>query len=535
MSEIKTIDLIIFGGAAAFFIMWLAGRVARIVFNMRFWPLRMVWPYFITEAFKFLKHTAKKARHWNFLGLVAVLASICSLWVTYKLAGLWASHGWHGYEISWLGLQTYFVFCDHGYHNAALWIMRAVVVITALNFYTKLFMSWEDCRREILDGFAANKFFGPGQAKIEAPAPHTYLLKTRAPVHIKKVFDQLDAIQRAAGVMLIGVGNAPPSGIMIIASKKGLPKNNLRLGNLPGALSRLEPCIGLSPIPVWWNWRKKRHTGIAGNTGDGKSNIARTLCAQTNLADHDVINIFVDIEGVDWQMQRPPRNVIHVSDIEVFERVMTLIEDERKKRLRWCLQKSTDHSGVTDVLDLEDATRWKNPIKVPRIYIYFDEFDATHELYKHRKDYQRGITLYASFTKRGRKYGISTVPITTRPDFETFKGSRDQFRWIGVGNFRARAGAMIFEEDIAGWNEVGSFKYELDAPYDGIGIAMAPHVPLSGANDSLENILQFTSSRASENCLKLGDWFNTQLHRVQHDEELEKVHEAVEKYFAGAR
>lgn len=224
MQEIKTIGLILFGGAAAFFILWLAGRVARIVFNMRFWPLRMVWPYFIREAIKFLKHSAKKARHWNFLGSVAVLVSIGSLWVTYKFAGLWPSHNWHGYEISWLGLQTYFVFCDHGYHNAALWITRAVVVITALNFYTKLFMSWEDCRREILDGFAANKFFESGQAKIEAPTPHTYLLKTRAPVHIKKVFDQLDAIQRAAGVMLIGVGNAPPSGIMIIASKKGLPK-----------------------------------------------------------------------------------------------------------------------------------------------------------------------------------------------------------------------------------------------------------------------------------------------------------------------
>lgn len=536
MNTFKTAMLIFVGGLAVIFILTLIVRTARKVFGKPLWALRFVWPFFIAEAWKFTRHDRTR---WKIItGInVAVLASVAGLIITYKLAFAfnWSGHNWSGYEISWLGYTTYFVSCAHGHHNAVLWIIRAIVMITALNMFTALFMTFENCSKEILYGFITNKFFTNGQAKIEAIAPYVYLLKSRAGFHIKKVFEQLDAIQRASSIFLIGVGNAPPSGIMIIASKKGLPKNNLRLSNLPRALSRLQPCIGLSPIPVWWNWKKKRHTGIAGNTGDGKSNIARALCAQTNLADFDILNVSIDIEGVDWRMSKRLRNFIHVTDIEVFPRVMELLETERQKRVRLCLQANTNHHGVTDVLDLEDEKLWQNPIKVPRIYIYFDEFDTTVDLYGHREDFKRGLKLYTSFTKRGRKYGFSTVPITTRPDFETFKSARDQFRWIGVGNFRARAGAMIFEEDIGGWNEIGSFKYELESPYDGLGIGMAPEVPLAGADDSLENVLQFTSSKASESSLKLGDSFNVNLHRVQHDEELEKVHEAMEKYLAVPR
>ena len=520
----------IIGGAAAFFILTLANRVAKQVHGSPRFLFRFFWPYWIGEARRFTHHDKSR---WRRIGLLnaAVIGVIAGMFITHQLAGKlpWPSHHFNGWEISWLGMKAWWITCAHGHHTAVLWLVRWIVFSTALNFYTALFMSWENCGRELLGAFRISGMVKNG-GKVIMSAPYTYILKAAELFNIENVFKNRDALQRKSGIYLIGIGNAPPSSLVIIASKKGLPKH-FRFGDLPKPTSRLRTAIGLSPIPTWWDWQKKRHTGIAGNTGDGKSNIARALCAATNVADPNSVNIFIDIEGVDWRLPSL-RNCIHVTEIDDLERVMNLIEIERQNRVKLCAQAQSGHHGVTDVLDLENSKLWKNPIKVTRIYIYFEEFDTTHDLYPKAK---KAFDLFSSFVKRGRKYGISTIAITTRPDFETFKSARDQFRWIGVGNFRARAGAMIFEEDIRGWNEIGSFKYELESPFEGLGISMAPEVPLHGANDSLAAILTHTSNQASEACLKLGDWFNIQRHRVQHDEELEKVHESVEKYLSVPR
>lgn len=311
---------------------------------------------------------------------------------------------------------------------------------------------------------------------------------------------------------------------MILASRKGLPEKIFTLRDLPGSSRPDRFCVGLSPVPVFWDFVRKPHAGIVGPTGDGKSNLARTLCAAANIANPDTFNIFVDIEGVDWQLPNLP-NLLQVATVDVMVRVFQLVEDERNKRVSLLLQ-GNRKLGLTDIADLSDAVRWTNPTRLPRILIMFDEFAAASDLHGDSAQFKRAMKLFRSFVTRGRKYGISVVAITTRADFETFKASRDLFRWLGVGSFRERAGAMIFEQEIRGWNRRGSFRYELEEPYEGLGVAMAPLCNLTGG-DSLTEVLTSTSGRLSPQTIELGQWFHREIHRQQDREELEKVTESL--------
>ena len=506
--------------AAGFFILGLIYRLQ----HRRMLP-RLIWPYFIADILRYRRAPGISRWRWMLVINVAISGCIVGMIATYQIAGVleWPSHIWHGAQISANWARIWFVWCDHPWHNAVLWLMRWIVFASAMNLLTALMMSWEDCRRELLHAFAVNKFVG-SSAKIALYAPWSYVLKTAAPFTIAKVFDVLDALQRSSGVFILGVGNAPPSGIMILASRKGLPEKTFILRALPVAHGRDRFCIGLAPVPVWWNFQRKPHAGIVGPTGDGKSNLARTLCASANIANYDTFNIFVDIEGVDWQLPALP-NVLQIADVETMSRCFALIEEERNRRVQLLLQ-GNSKMGLTDVNELADSSRFTNAVRLPRILIMFDEFAAASDLYGDTAQFKRAMKLFRSFVTRGRKYGISVVAITTRADFDTFKSSRDLFRWLGVGNFRERAGAMVFEQEIHGWNRRGSFRYELEEPYEGLGVAMAPLCNLTG-RDSLTEVLSATCRRLSPQTVDLGQWFQREIHRQQDREELEKVTESL--------
>ncbi len=509
--------------AAGFFILWLVYALQ----HRRMLP-RLIWPYFIAEILRYRRAPGISRARWTFAGNVALASIVVGMIATYELASLYSfhvEHVWSGAQISAGVGKIYVVACEHSLHMVVVWLVRWVIFATAINLFTSLAMTWEDCRGELLSAFIANKFFQRGQAKIALYAPYSYLLKTSAPFTVQKVFDSLDAIQRSAGVHILGCGNEPPSGIMILASRKGLPEKSFGLSDLPGSSQRSRFCIGLSPVPVWWNFASKPHAGIVGPTGAGKSNLARGLCAAANIAEVDTINVFVDIEGVDWQLPRLP-NVVTISDVDVMARCFQLIEDERRRRVHLLLQ-GNRKLGLTNVADLADSSRWTNPTKLPRILLMFDEFAATNDLHSESQSFKKAMKLFRSFVTRGRKYGASIVAITTRADFEAFKSSRDEFRWLGVGNFRERAGAMIFEQDVSGWNRLGSFRYELESPYQGLGVAMAPEVPLAGGNQSLAAVLTACAHRCSPLTRELGEWFQREIHRQQDREELEKIAESL--------
>jgi len=553
MSELKTALIILLGGLAALFILTLAGRVARKVFSKPLWFLRFFLPFFITEAWRFTHHDKTR---WKKIALlnVAVLASIAGIIVSYKLAGAfnWPGHNFYGYQISWLGFQTYFVYCAHGHHNAILWLIRIVLVITTMNMFTALFMSWEDCGRELLGAFIANKFLERGAGKIELIAPFTYLLKSRAPFHFLNIIKMEDALQRSSSITWLGIGNAPPSGLMIMASRNGLPSKNIRLYDLPKAESLTKVCIGLSPIPIWIDLREKPQTGVVGPTGAGKSTLGRTIAAQLNLANPDIVNIFIDIRGVDyadvsrafnpnidragltWQQYRsqckPLRNVIVVRDLDTLQRVMQLVDDEVTKRERFLIQ-----NGLTNVSDAADSQFWTPATKVTRILIFWDGFSIAFRRYEKDARFQKAVNHFFTATTDGRKYGIHAIVLTTRASFNMLEEARDEYNWFACGDFRARTGEMVFETKLSGLNRRGTFMYSLPAPYVGYGLGLGADTPLTLREDSLAGALTRSSARASEACLKLGDWFNINLHRVQHDEELEKAHEAVEKYLASPR
>lgn len=551
MSQLKIALIVLFGGLAALFILTLTGRVARKVFSKTLWFLRFFLPFFITEAWRFTHHDKTR---WKKIALlnVAVLASITGIIITYKISGQWPSHDWHGYKISWLGFTTYLTSCNHGHHNAALWFIRWSVLCTALNLFTAFFMSWENCGRELLNAFIVSKFLKPGKGTIQLVSPFTYLLKSKAPMHFGKIVQMEDALQRASGVQWLGIGNAPPSGIMIMASKNGLPKNDLRLGDLAPAQSLTKVCIGLNPVPIFIDLAEKPQTGVVGPTGSGKSTLGRTIAAQINLANPDIVNIFIDIRGVDYadvgrsfnplaEMKnrtwnefradcKPIRNVIVVRDLDVLKRIMQLVDDEITKRERFLIQ-----NGLTNITDAANSKFWQNPVKVTRILIFWDGFSIAYRRYEKDKRFQEAVGHFVTATTDGRKYGVHAIVLTTRASFTMLEEARDEYNWFACGNFKERTGQMVFESKLSGLNRRGTFMYELPAPYVGYGLGLGAETPLTLSKDSLTGALTRSSAMASEACLKLGDWFNTQLHRVQHDEELEKVHEATEKYLAVPR
>jgi hypothetical protein len=426
-----------------------------------------------------------------------------------------------------------------------------------MNLFSALFLGWEDCRYELLKSFRVNKFVDD-RVNIEMLKPYTYLLKSDAPFTIDRVVKETDALQRSAGVMILGRGNAPPSGIVIIASRSGLPAKSLRLSDLVGAESNPNRyVIGANPLPVYHDFLKRPQVGLFGPTGEGKSTLGRSHAAQANTVNPNTIDIFVDIEGVDyaaasradsklshagltyssWHQQSARlRNVVHISDIATLERAMLLVAEEYGRRSALCRQ-----NGVENVSMLRDVSRWHHEklsaeemkildARTSRILIFFDDFSSVYDEFQVEKVFKRAMRLYRKFVSRGRKYMISTISLTGRPDFETFSGARDEIGWYGVGNFSRRHGVMAFEQEISGYARRGTFTYQMEAPFIGASVALGADVPLSISEHSLVAALTRSHARASAGTLTLGDWFNTKLHQVQHDEELEKVHEGVEKF-----
>jgi len=86
-------------------------------------------------------------------------------------------------------------------------------------------------------------------ANMELIRPFTYLLKTNAGFTIERVVKEMDALQRSAGVMIFGCGNAPPSGTVTIASRVWLPAKSLKFSDLHGAESNANRyVIGMNSI-----------------------------------------------------------------------------------------------------------------------------------------------------------------------------------------------------------------------------------------------------------------------------------------------
>ena len=527
--------------------------MALKVYGAPMWILRFVWPYFFSQAWKFWKLDRSRARVIGLLN-AGLLGLIAGMIVTYKIPPLlsWVNHVWHGYEIGFAGWIVTWVFCDHGPHNALLWLVRWICFCAIVNFYVSIFMSWEDCRQEILKAFIANKFIEKGQGVVEAIAPYIYLLKSKAAFHFLNVIKLEDSLQRASSITWTGVGNAPPSGIIIMASRHGLSRKDLRLYDLPPAQSITKVCVGMSPIPIYIDLAEKPQTGVVGPTGAGKSTLGRTIAAQLNLANPDTVNIFIDIRGVDYadvgrsfnsQIDRAGltwnefraqckgiRNIVLVRDLDVLYRVMKLVDDEITKRERFLLQ-----NGLTNIADAADPKFWSNPVKVTRILIFWDGFSIAFRRYEKDKRFQSAVDNFITATTDGRKYGTHAIVLTTRASFTMLEEARDEYNWFACGDFKERTGQMVFESKLSGLNRRGTFMYSLPAPYVGYGLGLGADTPLTLRDDSLVGALTRSSAAASEACLLLGDHFNTQLHRVQHDEELEKVHESLEKYLSVTR
>ena len=516
---IESIGITTLGCLAAVFLLWATYRIKRTPK----WILRFVFPYFIGEAWRFARHEKSK---WKLTALI--------------------NTGWIPFVLS-AKLLTEF----HLPQEVAIGA-RILIAITAMNLFTAIFMSFENCGREILKAFIANKFFASGDASINLVAPFTYILKSKAPFHFMNVLKMEDALQRSSSITWLGVGNAPPSGLMIMASRNGLPAKEFSIRDLPAAQSLTKVCIGLSPIPIWMDLAEKPQTGVVGPTGAGKSTLGRTIAAQLNRANPDIINIFIDIRGVDyadvgrafdpsikrdgltWQQYRSQckriRNVIVVRDLDTLQRVMQLVDDEVTKRERFLIQ-----NGLTNITQAADGKFWNGAVKVTRILIFWDGFSIAFRRYDKDPRFKRACDHFFTATTDGRKYGVHAIVLTTRASFNMLEEARDEYNWFACGDFRSRTSEMVFETKLSGLNRRGTFMYSLPAPYVGYGLGLGPDTPLTLREDSLAGALTATSQRASEGCLKLGDWFNTQLHRVQHDEELEKIHESTEKYISVTR
>lgn len=552
---IEEFSTILIGGAAAFFICALVYGVKGV----RRWWTRLLWPYFIADYVRFMRHPIGSPRWRKIAFWIAIQLACLSglITVAYFAREIFGSHQWRGLRFTIGLLSVDLMHCEHGSHNAALWAIRSLTVIVIMNLLTAVIIAWEDVSIELLNSFARNKFIERGRAKIKLLSPFTYLLKSDAPFTIERVNKERDAIQRAAGVIILGVGNAPPSGIVIMASRSGLPGKSLQLSDLTGAESSANKfVVGMNPSPVYHDFRQRPQVGIFGPTGQGKSTLGRSVCAMANIANPHTVNIFVDIEGVDyaaasrefsnreragrtyasWQNEsKRLRNVIHVTDIATLERVMMLVADEYGKRSHSCRV-----NGVENVAMLADASRWQTKLfdadlvklqmRTSRILIFFDDFSSVYDEFAGEKSFKKSMKIYRKLVSRGRKYMISTISLTGRPDFETFAGARDEIGWYGVGAFARRAGVMVYEQEVSGTHRRGTFVYQLESPYEGTAVALGADVPLSSSAQSLVAALTQSHQKASSGTLALGDWFNTKLHQVQHDEELEKVHEGVEKF-----
>lgn len=553
---VENFVVLLVGGAAAFFIL----AIGYGVRGRRWFPRRLLWPDFIAEYLRFRKHPLaghrwRKAAFWIFLQIACLAGLLTAAFLARELFG---SHDWFGVRLP--GLDLWVFWCAHGWHNAALWAIRIFSAVTLLNLFSALFLTWEDCRYELLKSFRVNKFVDDS-AKMEIIKPYTYLLKSNAPFTIERVVKETDALQRSAGVMILGRGNAPPSGIVIIASRAGLPAKALQLRDLVGAESSVTKyVIGMNPTPVYHDFQQRPHVGLFGPTGQGKSTLGRAHAAQANRVNPNMLNIFVDIEGVDYaaasrmhsktptagltysswhQQSERLRNVVHVSDIATLERAMLLVAEEYGRRSELCRR-----HGVENIAMLRDVSLWRHEKLTPdelatldartsRILIFFDDFSSVYDEYESDKSFRRAMKMYRKFVSRGRKYMISTISLTGRPDFETFSSARDEIGWYGVGHFTARQGVMAFEQEVAGTARRGTFVYRLESPFVGTAVALGADVPLSFSDQSLVAALTASHARASAGTLLLGDWLNTKLHQVQHDEELEKVHEGVEKFLQG--
>lgn len=187
--------------AVGFFILWLVYRLQH-----RWMLPRLIWPYFIADILRYRRAPGMTRGRWILLVNVAIVGIIIGMIATYEIAGAFhVKHVWHGVQISVYVVKITYVWCDHGWHNAALRIVRWVIFTTAVNLFTALAMSWEDCRRELLCAFAENKFLAGHRKLFYTPRTAIFSGRPRLSL-LERCLIQWTLSSEAQGFIFWGLG-----------------------------------------------------------------------------------------------------------------------------------------------------------------------------------------------------------------------------------------------------------------------------------------------------------------------------------------
>lgn len=548
MNLLNHIPVWLIAGASGYFILWLLHRVCGV----KAWPKRLFIPYFFGELNRWRRLFGIASQRWLIIANVVIAAALIALHVCYRVAIVFQlqfpEHVAFCAQISvnlpfpvgGLVPIAYYVVCDHPEHMVPLVAVGWIVLCGLLNLFALLFLRVENVGAAILRGFIGAGIFKKGEATITLQRAYSYSLQSGASFTFNAVLERLNAIQRGSGVRITGIADAPPSELLVIASRGGLPKP-YNLSRLPAALSDMQPSIGLAPFPVYHDLVERPQIGVAGPSGSGKSTLARTIAAQMNIATAgNIVNVFVDIGGVDYagvdcgydeSISRVGRTVqairaalprlptvVYVQSLDETLRVLQLLYDEMQSRARYLRA-----NGLTSIRDAADVTMWQTPKIFPKIMIFWDGFSVCDQLYSKQSTWKSAMQLLNVIVIDGRKYGLHCLVVTTRASYDIFDAARDEFRWYGVGRFRMRQGQMIFESALSGVGEVGSFTYEMPSPFEGFGVARAPDTPLFHSRYSLSAVLTASASRAPALAQELGQKIRRDVFRLQDSAELENV------------
>lgn len=548
MNLLNHIPVWLIAGASGYFILWLLHRVYRV----KAWPKRLLIPYAIGEAIRFRRLYGIASQGWLIIVNVVIVAACIALYVGFRVAIVFQTQfSEHVAVCAQISVNSplpfsgvfslaFVIVCDHPEHMVPYFGLLWIVWVGVVNLFSLLFLRVENVGSDILRGFVLAGLFKDGEAKIRLQRAYSYSLQSSASFTFNAVVDRLNAIQRSAGVRITGIAESPPSELLVIASRGGLPRP-YNLSRLPAARSDMQPSIGLAPFPVYHDLVERPQIGVAGPSGSGKSTLARTIAAQMNIAtDGNIVNVFVDIGGVDYAGvecgydEAVPRagrtvqairaalprlsTVVYVQSLDETLRVLQLLHDEMQERAHYLRQ-----NGLTSIRDAADPKMWRKPKIFPKIMIFWDGFSVCDQLFGKQSAWKAAMQLLNVIVIDGRKYGLHCLVVTTRASYDIFDAARDEFRWYGVGRFRMRQGQMIFESALSGVGEAGSFTYEMPSPFEGFGVARAPDTPLFHSRYSLSAVLTACASRAPILAQELGAKIRREAFRLQDEAELDNV------------
>ena len=182
---------------------------------------------------------------------------------------------------------------------------------------------------------------------------------------------------------------------------------------------------------IIWNWKKCPHLLLVGNTGSGKTKLAKYIISY--LVKQDIRVIYCDPKN-DYEMRHFAKTcgVVYVPEENEIAKVVRETEEEMRKR-----GKELDNIGIQEV-DFQP------------LYLVFDEMIAFSKVAE-KKTYEETVKRVASIVVMGRSKCVYAGLILQRPDTSFIEGAiRDNLGCrICMGQMSDTAYKMAFGSDFA--------------------------------------------------------------------------------------